>query len=90
MFRLDTLKQMDELKDFADELAVISDRLRDEQEKRKDDDQDVIDVLNDVCYKMSVKFYNWRSIVGKYYFSGRLVCFKFKSNFYDSHSTFKI
>ena len=58
MFRLDTLKQMDELKDFAEELAVISDRLRDEQEKRKDDDQDVIDVLNDVCYKMSVKFYN--------------------------------
>jgi hypothetical protein len=49
---------MDELKDFAEELAVISDRLRDEQEKRKDDDQDVIDVLNDVCYKMSVKFYN--------------------------------
>jgi len=47
---------MDELKDFADEITTISDRLRKEEESRKSDDQDIIDVLNEVCYKMSVKF----------------------------------
>lgn len=29
-----------------------------EESSRKNDDQEIIDVLNDVCYKMSLKFQN--------------------------------
>ncbi len=50
---------MDELKDFQSELNSIGERLRQAAETRKSDDQDIIDVLNYVCYKMSVKFNLW-------------------------------
>jgi len=58
VYRLDTLKRMDEIGDFADELQLIAVGLGREEETRKQDDQDIIDVLNDVCYKMSMKFQN--------------------------------
>lgn len=58
VYRLDTLKRMDEIEDFADELQLIAVGLGREEETRKQDDQDIIDVLNDVCYKMSMKFQN--------------------------------
>ena len=44
------------MRDFADELSQIRDRLAQEETTRKADDQDIIDFLNDVCYKMSLKF----------------------------------
>ncbi len=47
---------MDQLKDFSSDLSSIGDRLRQAEETRRSDDQDIIDVLNYVCYKMSVKF----------------------------------
>ena len=47
---------MDDLNDFARDLNTIQMRLSEENSKRKQDDQDIIDLLNDVCYKMSLKF----------------------------------
>ena len=47
---------MDDLNDFARDLNTIQIRLSEENSKRKQDDQDIIDLLNDVCYKMSLKF----------------------------------
>lgn len=58
VFRLDTLKQMDQINDFSEELQRIQARLVSAEATRKSDDQDIIDVLNDVCYKMSIKFKN--------------------------------
>ena len=49
---------MDEMKDFADEINKIGMSLKLEEQTRKNDDQDIIDVLNDVCFKMSLKFKN--------------------------------
>ena len=62
VYRLDTLKQMDEMRDFAEELHDLSDRLYKEEQTRQSDDQDIIDLLNDVCYKMSMKFQNWINV----------------------------
>ena len=50
---------MDDLNDFARDLNTIQMRLSEENSKRKQDDQDIIDSLNDVCYKMSLKF-KWK------------------------------
>ena len=50
---------MDDLNDFARDLNTIQIRLSEENSKRKQDDQDIIDLLNDVCYKMSLKF-KWK------------------------------
>ena len=56
MYRLETLKKMSEVADFAEELKRISLRLNKEVESRKKDDQEIIDVLNEVCFKMSKNF----------------------------------
>ena len=53
---------MDEIRDFAEELHDLSDRLYKEEQTRQSDDQDIIDLLNDVCYKMSMKFQNWINV----------------------------
>ena len=47
---------MGEVADFAESLNEISIRLQTEQVERKKDDQEIIDLLNDVCFKMSQKF----------------------------------
>ena len=44
---------MGEVADFAEPLNEISTRLTVEQAERKKDDQEIIDMLNDVCFKMS-------------------------------------
>jgi len=47
---------MGEVADFAEALNEIAARLSMEQIERKRDDQEIIDLLNDVCYKMYQKF----------------------------------
>ena len=56
LHRLGELKAMGEVADFAEPLNEISIRLQTEQGERKRDDQEIIDLLNDVCFKMSQKF----------------------------------
>lgn len=56
VYRLDTLRQMSEVEDFAEDLKRITMRLSKETESRKRDDQEIIDVLNEVCFKMSKNF----------------------------------
>lgn len=56
LHRLSELKAMGEVADFAEPLNEIAIRLRTEQVERKRDDQEIIDLLNDVCFKMSQKF----------------------------------
>ena len=51
--KLGELKGMGEVADFAEPLNEISTRLHTEQAERKKDDQEIIDMLNDVCFKMS-------------------------------------
>ena len=55
MHRLGELKGMGEVADFAESLNEITARLSTEQNERKRDDQEIIDLLNDVCFKMSQK-----------------------------------
>ena len=55
MHRLGELKGMGEVADFAESLNEITARLSTEQSERKRDDQEIIDLLNDVCFKMSQK-----------------------------------
>lgn len=47
---------MNEVQDFALELNSICERLAVEQNTRKADDQEIIDVLNEVCFKMCKSF----------------------------------
>ena len=56
LHRLGELKAMGEVADFAEPLNEIAIRLQSEQGERKRDDQEIIDLLNDVCFKMSQKF----------------------------------
>ena len=56
LHRLGELKQMGEVADFAETLNEIAARLQLEQSERKRDDQEIIDLLNDICFKMSQKF----------------------------------
>jgi hypothetical protein len=56
VYRLDTLKELEEIKDFSQDLRELSLRLLVAESTRKNDDQEIIDVLNDVCFKMSKKF----------------------------------
>ena len=46
---------MGDVADFAEPLNEIAGRLATEQVERKKDDQEIIDLLNDVCFKMSQK-----------------------------------
>ena len=55
MHRLGELRGMGEVADFAEPLNEIAIRLEAEQSERKRDDQEIIDLLNDVCFKMSLK-----------------------------------
>ena len=43
---------MGQVSDFAEQLNELALRLASEQDLRKKDDQEIIDLLNDVCYKM--------------------------------------
>ena len=45
---------MGQVSDFAEQLNELALRLANEQNDRKKDDQEIIDLLNDVCYKMYV------------------------------------
>jgi hypothetical protein len=47
---------MNEVEDFAEELKKIQVRLEKETDARKRDDQEIIDVLNEVCFKMCKNF----------------------------------
>ena len=55
MHRLGELRGMGEVSDFAEPLNEIAIRLEAEQSERKRDDQEIIDLLNEVCFKMSLK-----------------------------------
>uniref|UniRef100_A0A7S3MKY7 Uncharacterized protein n=1 Tax=Favella ehrenbergii TaxID=182087 RepID=A0A7S3MKY7_9SPIT len=55
LHRLGELKGMGEVADFAESINEITARLSTEQNERKHDDQEIIDLLNDVCFKMSQK-----------------------------------
>ena len=55
LHRLGQLKGMGDVADFAEPLNEIAARLGSEQVERKKDDQEIIDLLNDVCFKMSQK-----------------------------------
>ena len=55
LHRLSELKNMGEVADFAEALNEITTRLAIEQRERKHDDQEIIDLINEVCYKMSQK-----------------------------------
>ncbi len=46
---------MGDVADFAEPLNEIATRLASEQIERKKDDQEIIDLINDVCLKMSQK-----------------------------------
>ena len=56
VFRLNKLKDMGEVSDFAEPLNDIAERLTVEQSERKKDDQEIIDLLNNVCTKMYSRF----------------------------------
>ena len=47
---------MGEVSDFAEPLNDIAERLTVEQSERKKDDQEIIDLLNNVCTKMYTRF----------------------------------
>jgi DNA-binding TFAR19-related protein (PDSD5 family) len=47
---------MAQVSDFAEQLNELNDRLQMEQVERKKDDQEIIDLLNNVCTKMHKKF----------------------------------
>ena len=49
------MRGMGEVSDFAEPLNEIAVRLEAEQSERKRDDQEIIDLLNEVCFKMSLK-----------------------------------
>ena len=53
LHRLGELKGMGNTSDFAEPINEIMARLATEQTERKRDDQEIIDLLNDVCFKMS-------------------------------------
>ena len=55
MHRLGELRSMGKVADFAEPLNEIAVRLEAEQSERKRDDQEIIDLLNEVCFKMSLK-----------------------------------
>ena len=55
LHRLGELKSMGDVADFAEPLNEIATRLASEQVERKKDDQEIIDLINDVCLKMSQK-----------------------------------
>ena len=63
LHRLSELKGMGEVADFAEPLNQIAERLTIEQIERKRDDQEIIDLLNDVCYKMYQKFQKQEEIM---------------------------
>ena len=52
---------MVQVADFAELLNELADRLQAEQAERKKDDQEIIDLLNDLCIKMHKRFSNWFS-----------------------------
>jgi len=47
---------MGEVADFAEPLNDLAERLTAEQKERKADDQELINLLNEVCLKMYHKF----------------------------------
>ena len=47
---------MSDVEDYAEEIKRIQLRLEKETNSRKKDDQEIIDVLNEVCFKMSKNF----------------------------------
>ena len=55
-YRLNKLKTLADVSDFAEPLNNLTERLESEQVERKKDDQEIIDLLNDVCTKMHKKF----------------------------------
>lgn len=56
VFRLHKLKTIASVSDFAEQLNDITERLHKEQSDRKKDDQEIIDLLNEVCTKMHKRF----------------------------------
>jgi len=51
-YRLQQLQTFDKTSDYAEEFNAISDMLEKEERDREADDQDIIDMLNDICIKM--------------------------------------
>ena len=54
---------MAQVSDFAEQLNELNDRLQMEQVERKKDDQEIIDLLNNVCTKMHKKFTSWLKLI---------------------------
>jgi translation elongation factor EF-1beta len=51
-FRLQTLKTFDQINDYAETFTEIADMLEREEKDRQSDDQEIIDMLNEICMKM--------------------------------------
>ena len=51
-YRLQQLQSFDKTGDFAEGFNAVSDILEKEERDRENDDQDIIDMLNDICIKM--------------------------------------
>eukprot|EP00347_Sterkiella_histriomuscorum_P006836 403351248 len=51
-YRLQKLQNFDQLKEFAEELSEIQELLDQEEDERKQDDQEIVDMLNEICIKM--------------------------------------
>lgn len=51
-FRLQQLANFDKTNDFAEAFGEVADMLEREERDRENDDQQIIDMLNDICLKM--------------------------------------
>ena len=55
-YKLHTLKNLDFIDDFTYDLDEISRAIDNESSEREIDDQGIINLINDVCQKMYLKF----------------------------------
>ena len=55
-YKLHTLKNLDFIDDFTYDLDEISKAIDNESSERELDDQGIINLINDVCQKMYLKF----------------------------------
>jgi signal recognition particle receptor subunit beta len=51
-YRLHTLQSFDQIKDYAEAFIEIADMVEREERERHSDDQEIINMLNEICIKM--------------------------------------